>query len=102
MIIKFLLQHILHWIATEWNSPLHLRVHHHISPTHLASHAPILLCSVQYSRPVGELKDVFVFTVPAVSDTGVKQEVVQVLKGLDSVISVDELVPRRRAMRDEF
>ncbi|KAL4070683.1 hypothetical protein J3A83DRAFT_4188657 [Scleroderma citrinum] len=88
--------------STEWNSPLHLRVHHHISPTHLASHAPILLCSVQYSRPVGELKDVFVFTVPAVSDTGVKQEVVQVLKGLDSVISVDELVPRRRAMRDEF
>ncbi|KAL4065145.1 hypothetical protein V8B97DRAFT_1561539 [Scleroderma yunnanense] len=66
------------------------------------AHAHPALHNVQYSRPAGELKDVFVFTVPSVGDTGTKQEVVQVLKGLDGVISVDELIPRRRAKRDEF
>ncbi|KAI6037816.1 hypothetical protein EDC04DRAFT_2700153 [Pisolithus marmoratus] len=60
------------------------------------------LHDLQYSRQAGELNDVFVFMVPSASDPAVKQEVVQVLQGLEGIVRVDELVPRRRTKRDEF
>lgn len=67
------------------------------------AHAHPALHDLQYSRQAGELKDVLVFVVPpSVSDPAVKQEMVQVLKGLEGIVRVDELVPRRRAKRDEF
>lgn len=67
------------------------------------AHAHPALHDLQYSRQAGELKDVLVFVVPpSASDPAVKQEVVQVLKGLEGIVRVDELVPRRRAKRDEF
>ncbi|KAI6004738.1 hypothetical protein EDD15DRAFT_2155318, partial [Pisolithus albus] len=67
------------------------------------AHAHPALHDLQYSRQAGELKDVLVFVVPpSASDPAVKQEMVQVLKGLEGIVRVDELVPRRRAKRDEF
>lgn len=67
------------------------------------AHAHPALHDLQYSRQAGELKDVLVFVVPpSASDPAVKQEVVQVLKGLEGIVRVDELVPRGRAKRDEF
>ncbi|KAI6127999.1 hypothetical protein EDD17DRAFT_1498438 [Pisolithus thermaeus] len=71
------------------------------NPSSIA-HAHPALHDLQYSRQAGELKDVLVFMVPSASDPAVKREVVQVLQGLEGIIRVDELVPRRRAKRDEF
>lgn len=72
------------------------------NPSSIA-HAHPALHDLQYSRQAGELKDVLVFVVPpSASDPAVKQEVVRALKGLEGIVRVDELVPRRRAKRDEF
>jgi len=71
------------------------------SPPSIANAHPALH-DIQYSGPVGELNDVFVFRVPPTDDASMKQEVMQALKGLDGVLRVDELVPRRRTKRDEF
>ncbi|KIM58143.1 hypothetical protein SCLCIDRAFT_87641, partial [Scleroderma citrinum Foug A] len=71
------------------------------SPPSIANSHPALR-DIQYSGRVGELSDVFVFTVPSIDDASTKQEVVRALKGLDGVLRVDELVPRRRSKRDEF
>ena len=40
--------------------------------------------------------------VPSVDSAGTKQEVMQALQGLDGMLRVDELVPCKRAKRDEF
>ena len=68
------------------------------SPPSIANAHPALL-DIQYSGPVGELSNVFVFTAPSIDDASTKQEVMQALKGLDGVLRVDELVPRRRTRR---
>lgn len=44
----------------------------------------------------------FVFTLPVANDGTTKDEVVQVLRSLESVLSVDVLERRMRTKRDEF
>ena len=51
------------------------------NPPNIA-HAHPVLYNIQYSRPAGELKDVFVFMVTSVDSAGTKQEVMQALQGL--------------------
>ena len=43
-----------------------------------------------------------VFTVPPANDGTQRDEVVQALKSLESVLRVDMLEPRMRKKRDEF
>ncbi|KAF9239111.1 hypothetical protein BU15DRAFT_46975 [Melanogaster broomeanus] len=73
------------------------------NPSSLASSCPALH-NVQYAKPAGALTDVLVFTVPPADNDNEagKDEVVQTLKGLEGVLRVDVLEPRRRVKRDEF
>ena len=71
------------------------------NPSSIASAHPALQ-RVQYAKPAGELSDVLVFTVPAANDGTQRDEVVQALKSLESVLRVDVLESRMRRKRDEF
>lgn len=59
------------------------------------------LHDLQYLGGVGSLKDVFVFRLPQ-DHIGDKEDVIQILRGLQGVRRVDEVVSRSRAKRDEF
>lgn len=71
------------------------------NPSSLASSHPALH-QLQYTKPVGELSDVLVYTPPAANDGTTKDEVVQALQSLESVLKVDVLERRMRVKRDEF
>lgn len=71
------------------------------NPSSLASSHPALHY-LQYTKPAGELSDVLVFTVPRANDGTQRDEIVQALKSLESVLRVDVLEPRMRTKRDEF
>lgn len=71
------------------------------NPSSLASSHPALH-HLQYTKPAGELSDVLVFTVPRANDGTQRDEIVQALKSLESVLRVDVLEPRMRTKRDEF
>lgn len=71
------------------------------NPPSLASSHPALH-QLQYTKPAGELSDVLVFALPAANDGTTRDEVVQALKGVESVLRVDVLERRMRTKRDEF
>lgn len=71
------------------------------NPSSIASSHPVLQ-HLQYAEPAGQLSDVLVFSVPTANDGTQRDEVVQALKSLESVLRVDVLKPRMRKKRDEF